>query len=164
MADTQTKLFTVKASLGAVSGFSTGTDVKVYAETKKATGVMRLPYDTLYFQGDTAYVYCVVDDEAVRRPVQVGLMNDEYAQILDGLTEEDIVISTWSSQLKDGTEVDLLFVIGGNTVDVTEGDSSEGTLEGIEGTNEENTNVEDTETENTEETEEEIKWVLPELD
>lgn len=159
MADTQTKLFTVKASLGAVSGFSTGTDVKVYAETKKATGVMRLPYDALYFQGDTAYVYCVVDDEAVRRPVQVGLMNEEYAQILDGLSEEDIVISTWSSQLKDGTDVDLLFVIGGNTVDVTEGDPSEGTLEGIE-----DTNAEDKETENAEETEEEVKWVLPELD
>ena len=157
MADPQTKLFTVKASLGAVSGFSTGTDVKVYAETQKARGVMRLPYDTLYFQGDEAYVYCVSDDEAVRKTVQVGLMNDEYAQILDGLGEEDIVISTWSSQLKDGTEVDLLFVIGGNTVDMTEDDMTDD----AENTTEDEINLEDTETENTEE---EYTWALPELD
>ena len=177
MADPQTKLFTVKASLGAVSGFSTGTDVKVYAETQKARGVMRLPYDTLYFQGDEAYVYCVSDDEAVRRTVQVGLMNDEYAQILDGLGEEDIVISTWSSQLKDGTEVDLLFVIGGNTVDMTEdGMTEDGMAEDdvaeddvaddAENTTENEINFGNTETENTEteNTEEEYKWVLPELD
>lgn len=167
MADPQTKLFTVKASLGAVSGFSTGTDVKVYAETQKARGVMRLPYDTLYFQGDEAYVYCVSDDEAVRKTVQVGLMNDEYAQILDGLGEEDIVISTWSSQLKDGTEVDLLFVIGGNTVDMTEDGMTEDDMteddmaDDAENTTEDEINLEDTETENTEE---EYTWALPELD
>lgn len=159
MADEQTKLFTVKASLGAVTGFATGTDVKVYAETRKAQGVMKLPYDTLYFQGDTAYVYCAVDDEAVRRPVQVGLMNEEYVQILDGLTEEDIVISTWSSQLKDGTDIDLLFVIGGNTVDGATDDAADETTEGTLDQSED-----DTETENSEDTEEEYKWVLPELD
>lgn len=156
MADEQTKLFTVKASLGAVTGFSTGTDVKIYAETEKALEVMRLPYDTLYFQGDAAYVYCVVDEEAVRRPVQVGLMNEEYAQILDGLTEEDIVISTWSSQLKDGADVDLLFVIGGNTVDVT----TESTEEDVNESSED-LMVQDTEADDTEE---EYEWALPDLD
>ena len=156
MAEPQTKLFTVKASLGSVGGFSTGTDVKVYAETQKARGVMRLPYDTLYFQGDEAYVYCVVDDEAVRRTVQVGLMNDEYAQIMDGLTEEDIVISTWSSQLKDGTDVNLLFVIGGYMVEETEENMGDSTVDEVENSADE--------TEGTEGTEEEYKWALPELD
>ena len=165
MADPQTKLFTVKASLGSVTGFSTGTDVKVYAETQKVADVMKLPYDTLYFQGDTAYVYCAVDDEAVRKTVQVGLMNEEYAQILDGLTEEDIVISTWSSQLKDGTEIDLLFVIGGNIVEVPEGE--EDTMEeGLEGTDDltEEDAEEDTEADSSEDAEEEYKWVLPDMD
>lgn len=160
MADPQTKLFTVKASLGSVEGFSTGTDVKVYAETQKVSEVMILPYDALYFQGDTAYVYCAEDDEAVRKTVQVGLMNEEYAQILDGLTEEDIVISTWSSQLKDGAEIDLLFVIGGKTVEIPV-DGEEGT-EGLSGV--EDSVEEDTENNSTEETEEEYKWVLPDMD
>lgn len=156
MADEQTKLFTVKASMGAASGFSTGTDVKVYAETKKAQGVLKIPYDALYFQGGTAYVYCADDDEAVRTEVQVGLMNDEYAEILDGLTEEDIVISTWSSQLKNGTDIDLLFVIGGNTVDSEEDVLEEGTED----------NLEDTELTDTDDSDnkEEYKWELPDLD
>lgn len=167
MADEQTKLFTVKASLGAVAGFSTGTDVKVYAETQKALGVMKLPYDTLYFQGETAYVYCAVDDEAVRRPVQVGLMNEEYAQILDGLTAEDIVISTWSSQLKDGADIDLLFVIGGDTVEgITDDAANESTDENLDEITNDSSDqsTDDTETENSDDTEEEYKWVLPELD
>lgn len=156
MADEQTKLFTVKASMGAASGFSTGTDVKVYAETKKAQGVLKIPYDALYFQGGTAYVYCADDDEAVRTEVQVGLMNDEYAEILDGLTEEDIVISTWSSQLKNGTDIDLLFVIGGNTVDSEEDVLEEGTEDSLEDT--ELTDTDDSDNK------EEYKWELPDLD
>lgn len=159
MADEQTKLFTVKASLGAVSSFSTGTDVKVYAETKKAQNVLKIPYDALYFQGGTAYVYCAEDDEAVRKEVQVGLMNDEYAQILDGLTEEDIVISTWSSQLKNGTDINLLFVIGGNTVDTEDGITEEDMENNLGET-------EDTELTDTDDTDnkEEYKWELPDLD
>lgn len=160
MADPQTKLFTVKASLGAVTDFSTGTDVKVYAETKKAKGVMRLPYDVLYFQGDTVYVYCAVDEEAVRRPVQVGLMNDEYTEILEGLSEEDIVISTWSSQLKDGADIDLLFVIGGNTVDVNADDTEDTT----EDTTENGTDGVLNGSDDTEGTEEEYQWELPDME
>lgn len=159
MADEQTKLFTVKASLGAVSGFSTGTDVKVYAETKKAQNVLKIPYDALYFQGGTAYVYCAEDDEAVRKEVQVGLMNDEYAQILDGLTEEDIVISTWSSQLKNGTDINLLFVIGGNTVDTEDGITEED-MENDLGETEETELTDTDDTDN----KEEYKWELPDLD
>lgn len=156
MADEQTKLFTIKASLGAVTGFSTGTSVKIYADTQKATQTMIIPYDSLYFQEGNAYVYCVVEDEALRRPVQVGLMNDQYAQILDGLSAQDIVISTWSSQLKDGAEVDLLFVIGnGSTVDVPQ-DTTEEVTEQI---------TDDSEPINPEENAEEgQKWVLPDLD
>lgn len=156
MADVQTKLFTVKASLGAVTGFSTGTSVKIYADTQKATQTMMIPYDSLYFQEGNAYVYCVVEDEAIRRPVQVGLMNDQYAQILDGLNAQDIVISTWSSQLKDGAEVDLLFVVGNSsTVDMpqdSEEDAPEQITDDSEPVNPDNS------------TEEEPKWVLPDLD
>ena len=166
MADVQTKLFTVKASLGAAAGFSTGTDVKVYAETQKATGTMLIPYDSLYFQGGDAYVYCVVEDEAVRRPVQVGLMNDVSAQILDGLESTDIVISTWTSQLKDGAAVDLLFVIGnGSTVDVpqTDSDSSDVPFDTpeVEVEDEPVQITDDSEPMDPDSVEEENKWVLP---
>lgn len=155
MADEQTKLFSVKASMGAVSGFSTGTDVKVYADTKKEENVLRIPYDALYFQRGNAYVYCAEDDEAVRREVQVGLMNEEYAQILDGLTEEDIVISTWSSQLKDGADINLLFVIGGNSLEEEDEEAGE---------TDEDILTEETSEETETDAEEEYQWQLPDLD
>jgi RND family efflux transporter MFP subunit len=156
MGDPETKLFTIKASLGAVTEFSTGSTVKVYAETQKALNVMKIPYDALYFQSGAAYVYCIEDDEAVRKEVQVGLMNDESAEILNGLEEHDIVISTWSSQLKDGAEVNLLFVIGYEEPVVEEENPADVTLEGTP----EPTETDDLQSEGTGE---EYTWVLPEL-
>ena len=159
MADPDTKLFPIKASLGAVEGFSNGTSVKVHADTKKSLNVMKIPYDALYFQGGSAYVYCIEDDEAVRREVQVGLMNDESAEILEGLAEDDVVISTWSSQLKDGAEVNLLFVIGYDEEEERE-DAAEDFLNGSD-TPEGEFNTDGTVNGATEE---EYKWVLPGLD
>ena len=155
MADPETKLFGIKASMGNISEFSTGSTVSVYAETKKALNVMKIPYDALYFQGGAAYVYCVVEGEAVRKEVQVGLMNEESAEIMGGLEAEDIVISTWSSQLKDGAEVNLLFVIGYEEPVVEEETPGDITLE--------TTPEGELETEQENSTEEEYKWVLPEL-
>lgn len=155
MADEETKLFKIKASLGSVTDFSTGVSVKVYAETQKASQTLMIPYDALYFQAGAAYVYCVEEEEAVRKPVEVGLMNEEYAQILEGLTSEDIVISTWSSQLKDGVDVHLLFVVGNSsTVDVPE-ENPEDSTEQI---------TDDSVPADPENTEEGPRWELPGLD
>lgn len=107
MANQQTRLFTVKASLGQADDLPTGVSVKVKTEGQKAPDVMKLPYDALYFLGGKAYVYCVVDGKAVMTEVITGLMNDEEVEILSGIEPDSLVISTWSSQLKDGAEVEL---------------------------------------------------------
>ena len=39
--------------------------------------------------------------------MEVGLYDSERAQILSGLTGEEMVISTWSSQLYEGSTVKL---------------------------------------------------------
>ena len=107
MADAQTKLFPIKASLGAVEGLASGISVKVSADTQKVTGAMTIPYDALYFQGGDAYVFVAEGDKAVRRTVTVGLMDESKAEIIDGLGMDDRVIVSWSSQLKDGTLIDI---------------------------------------------------------
>lgn len=123
-AEEESNLFEVRAALGAGSAFSTGMSVTVYADTQKASDVLKIPYDALYFQGDKTYVYCVREKKAVKTEVKVGMMNGEEAEILEGLTGEDIVISTWSPQLKHGASVELNYVIENGLERNTEEDDS----------------------------------------
>lgn len=105
MASAQTKLFTVKASLGRTEDLSTGVSVKVRAESQKSSDVLKVPYDALYFRNGKAYVYCAEDGKAVMTEVTTGLINDTEAEILSGIDSNSMVITTWSSQLKDGVNV-----------------------------------------------------------
>ncbi len=107
MASAQTKLFTVKASLGQTDDLSTGVSVKVRAESQKSSDVLKVPYDALYFKNGKAYVYCVADGKAVMTEVTTGLINDTEAEILSGIDSSSMVVTTWSSQLKDGVNVTI---------------------------------------------------------
>ena len=40
-------------------------------------------------------------------PVEVGLYDSEYAQILSGLSGDELVVSTWSSNLYEGAKIRL---------------------------------------------------------
>jgi len=128
MANPQTKLFQVKASvLGASDILPNGVSVKVYATTQKEENKLIVPYDTIYFTAGDAYVYCVEDNKVVKTPVLVGLMNDTQAVIEEGLTSESLVIMNWSSKLRDGVEVEVVSVNGEakeqENVEDTEGDT-----------------------------------------
>ena len=76
----------VKATVtGAGDALPNGVSVKVSATTEKEDNKMLIPFDSLYFSGGDAYVYCVEDNKLVRTSVTVGLMDDEHAVIEDGL-------------------------------------------------------------------------------
>lgn len=107
MANEQTGLFDVKAALDNAAGLANGVSMRVSAITQQALDVLTVPYDVLYFQGGSAYVFVAEDGKAVRRSVTTGLMNDNYAQVIDGVTPNDLIITTWSSQLKDGAPIEI---------------------------------------------------------
>lgn len=118
MANPQTKLFQVKASVtGGASALPNGISVKVYATTQKEEGKLIVPYDTIYFSAGNAYVYCVENGQVAKIDVTVGLMNDTEAVIEEGLTAESQVIQNWSSKLRNGVAADIVSVDGEKTVE-----------------------------------------------
>ena len=132
MAGQQTKLFRVKATVtGAGDALPNGVSVKVSATTEKEDNKMLIPFDSLYFSGGDAYVYCVEDNELVRTSVTVGLMDDEHAVIEDGLTTDSLVVDNWSAKLRNGAEVEIVTLNGEDVVNNTE-DTSEETEESQE--------------------------------
>ena len=132
MAGQQTKLFRVKATVtGAGDALPNGVSVKVSATTEKEDNKMLIPFDSLYFSGGDAYVYCVEDNKLVRTSVTVGLMDDEHAVIEDGLTTDRLVVDNWSAKLRNGAEVEIVTLNGEDVVNNTE-DTSEETEESQE--------------------------------
>ena len=90
-----------------VSSLSTGSTVKVTVTSERAENVMTVPVDAIYYDNGVGNVYVYQDGTVHKVEVEVGLYNTELAEIKSGLTAEALVISTWSSQLYEGSTVNL---------------------------------------------------------
>ena len=68
---------------------------------------MLVPVDAIYYSGGKGYVYLYEDGKAKMASVEVGLYDSENAQILSGIKADDMVVSTWSSNLYEGADIRL---------------------------------------------------------
>lgn len=107
VADADSGLFEIKAQVTDGAGLITGTSVKLTLDTERADNVMTVPVDSVYYESKTAYVYCMADNKAVKTPIETGLTNNESVEVTSGLTQDSKIITSWASQLRDGSEVRL---------------------------------------------------------
>ncbi len=106
--DSTTGLFRVKASVkGDASNLLSGTRATVTTDTYHENNALIIPYDAVYYDGTQAYVYTVVDDKAQRTDITTGLYDIDNIVVTDGLTKDDLVITTWSAQLREGVAVSV---------------------------------------------------------
>lgn len=107
MVDEASGLFKVKARVENTEEIAIGSTVKLSLVTERAEDAMLVPVDALYYSGGDGYVYQYQDGIAKMTPVEVGLYDSEYAQILSGLNGDELVVSTWSSNLYEGAKIRL---------------------------------------------------------
>ncbi|MFR5713054.1 MAG: efflux RND transporter periplasmic adaptor subunit [Clostridium sp.] len=107
MADASTGLFEVKGSINGADSVASGSVVKIYLVSDRAENVMTVPVDAVYFVGGVGNVYLYQDGTVHKQQVEVGIFDSSLAEIQSGLTESDLVISTWSSELYEGSTVKL---------------------------------------------------------
>lgn len=106
--DTATGLFKIKANIkGDVSKILSGTKAKITTDTYHEKNALIIPYDAVYYDGTQAYVYTVVDGKAKKTNVSTGLYDVENIVITEGITKDDMVITTWSAQLREGVAVSI---------------------------------------------------------
>lgn len=110
MADSATGLFKAKARLdhsGDETKLPTGSMVKLYVTSEHADQVLTVPVDSVYYDGGLAYVYVCDMEELSLHKVQVetGLYDSDWIEIKRGLGTDDYVLTTWSSELYEGTKV-----------------------------------------------------------
>lgn len=102
----QTGLFTIKAALkGDTDQLIMGTSVKITLAVQHTERALTIPIDCVYYEGGESYTY-VLEGNIVRKvSIVTGLYDDVNMQILSGITEDMPIITTWSSDLRDGLEV-----------------------------------------------------------
>lgn len=85
-----------------------GTSVDVEIITAEAPDALAVP-DRAVFRHEGGYAVFIVEDGHARlRPVEVGLRNEDWAEIRSGLSEEDIVVAELNNELQDGARVTSL--------------------------------------------------------
>ncbi len=107
MVDATSGLFKVKGEMENSDEIAIGSTVKLSLVTERAENVMLVPVDAIYYSSGKGYVYLYEDGKAKMASVEVGLYDDENAQILSGVNADDMVVSTWSNNLYEGADIRL---------------------------------------------------------
>ena len=107
----QTGLFIVKANLEN-SSLPEGSRVKLTVTKDSRTGVNLLPLSVIYYNNGSPYVYLLEKGEGEngtikKQSVELGLQGEEKVEILSGLSEKDLVVSSWNNEMYDGAKVRL---------------------------------------------------------
>jgi len=78
-------------------------DGEILVEEKEE--VLAVPQTALIKRGQDYSVFKVVDGRAWRQAVAVGLVTDQDVEVLDGLSEGDIVVASGVSEISDGEKI-----------------------------------------------------------
>lgn len=105
MIDASTGLFKVKASVDKGDALPTSSSVQLSVLADKAENVDTLPVDSIYYAGGKPYVYTYDNGTVHYIPVEVGIYDSERVQILSGIDKDAEVITSWSSELFEGSAV-----------------------------------------------------------
>ena len=107
MADASTGLFKVKAAVDGQGQLATGTTLQLSVITEKTENAMTIPVNAVYFDGGDSYVYTFDNGTIHKKAVETGIFDSEKMEVLSGLTMDELVVTTWSSELYEGAEATL---------------------------------------------------------
>ncbi len=78
--------------------------------SEKANALV-IPFESLLFEREGRqgpYCYVVIDDSARKRPLTLGIMEDESVEVISGLAKGDKVVTLGKENLSDGTPIMLV--------------------------------------------------------
>ena len=104
----QTGLFEVEASIEEGDGLAPGSTVKLFVVSDYTRDAITIPVDAVYYDGGDAYAYTCEGSTVHKVPVETGIFDEERIEILSGITMQDKVIVTWSSELYEGSQVNAM--------------------------------------------------------
>lgn len=82
-----------------------GLEAKVKITSASKENVLRIPLDAIMGDDLEEYVYVYNNKKAVKKNIEIGVKNDDYAEVISGLSEGDIVVWNDAIELTDGCDV-----------------------------------------------------------
>ena len=106
--DKNTRQGTIEVVLNPVPvGAITGQFCRVTIHTQSKSRLM-IPYDTVRHDKQGAYVFAYTDNRAKRINISTGIQHDDLIEVLDGLSDQQQIISKGFFGLKDGMSVKVI--------------------------------------------------------
>jgi membrane fusion protein (multidrug efflux system) len=84
-----------------------GMFARVRLVTKDVQNALVVPEQSLVPQGEEQFVFKVVDGKAVRAKVEIGQRRDGKAEVVQGVSADDTVVTAGQLKLRDGVPVRL---------------------------------------------------------
>ena len=82
-----------------------GLETKAKVTTASLENEITIPLDALGMDAEGNYVFVLNDKKAQLRRIEVGIKNDDYAQVVSGIDENEIIIWNDEAELSDGMDV-----------------------------------------------------------
>jgi membrane fusion protein (multidrug efflux system) len=104
--DFQTATFPVKIEVDDVDGIlRTGMFARVSIVYDRRANAVQIPRSALLESDGPPSIFVVEDGKAVERPLELGLSNGGFVEVLSGVAAEDKVVVVGQGALKNGTGV-----------------------------------------------------------
>ena len=71
------------------------------------TNVLTVPLSSIVMRDDQRTVYVVEDGIAVRKVLKTGYIGDDIVEVLDGITEQDVIITGGLNKVREGSKVKI---------------------------------------------------------
>ncbi len=104
--DAEGRFFRVKVRLKQKSNeIPDGMFVTCWIVVEKKEEVLRLPMESLLFKNDQPYVFTVQNSTVQLRNIKLGIVDDAFAEVLDGLQSGETVVTKGRRAVSHGTLV-----------------------------------------------------------
>ncbi len=97
--DPKTHMGIARAKLNRCHQCLLGTTVEVYLMVERRINVLAVPKNAVFQKRREHYVYVVRDDKAFMEKVSLGLVGNNFIEIVDGLKQGDVVVVANQSRL-----------------------------------------------------------------
>ena len=108
-ADAKTDAYIVKIKVDNADGsIKPGMFARVVFPTEKKENILTVPNQAIVVESGIQYIYAVVQNAIVKKPIETGLSNDKVTEVTKGLNAGDDVVTEGQSFLNEGEKVNVV--------------------------------------------------------
>ncbi len=85
-----------------------GSFVDVKLETQRHDNALLIPKKALMEEAGERFVFVIAKDKASRRTISVGFLDDQNAEILSGVNNGEMVVTSGQGSLRDGSKTEII--------------------------------------------------------